>query len=117
MENCPDGQAYSTDGHNGKTIGSGVSVIEETPGSTPPAWTAGDALLLDFDGTLVEIAPRPDAVTVPLGLTDLLASLQERLQGALAIITGRLFSDIDVMLAPLSLSGVGLHGVEFRVPD
>ncbi|MFD0936055.1 trehalose-phosphatase, partial [Methylobacterium trifolii] len=47
------------------------------------------ALFLDFDGTLVEIAPRPDAVRVDPGLAPALERLRDRLGGALAIVTGR----------------------------
>jgi len=36
------------------------------------------SLFLDFDGTLVEIAPRPDAVAVEPALLRLLAALAER---------------------------------------
>ena len=41
------------------------------------------ALLLDVDGTLLDIAPGPESVVVPEGLPDLLSRLCDRLGGAL----------------------------------
>lgn len=73
------------------------------------------ALFLDFDGTLVDIAPTPDAVRVEPGLVDDLITLRERLGGALAIVTGRPVAQIDAFLAPAHLDAAGLHGVERRV--
>jgi trehalose 6-phosphate phosphatase len=73
------------------------------------------ALFLDFDGTLAEIAPRPDAVQVEPGLVEALERLSDRLGGALAIVTGRPVSVIDGFLAPSHLDAAGLHGVERRV--
>jgi trehalose 6-phosphate phosphatase len=73
------------------------------------------ALFLDFDGTLAEIAPRPDAVQVEPGLVDTLERLRGRLDGALAIVTGRPVAVIDGFLAPARLDAAGLHGVERRV--
>jgi trehalose 6-phosphate phosphatase len=73
------------------------------------------ALFLDFDGTLAEIAPRPDAVLVEPGLVETLERLRARLDGALAIVTGRPVSVIDGFLAPSRLDAAGLHGVERRV--
>ncbi|MCJ2097062.1 trehalose-phosphatase [Methylobacterium sp. J-072] len=73
------------------------------------------ALFLDFDGTLAEIAPRPDAVQVEPGLVETLERLRDRLGGALAIVTGRPVSVIDGFLAPSRLDTAGLHGVERRV--
>lgn len=55
----------------------------------PPLPGGQAALFLDLDGTLIEIAPRPDAVVVPPHLPPLLASLSARLGGAVAIVTGR----------------------------
>ncbi|EFH11745.1 trehalose-phosphatase [Pseudoroseomonas cervicalis ATCC 49957] len=57
--------------------------------SMPPLPPPHAALFLDLDGTLIEIAPRPDAVVVPLHLPGLLARLSDRLGGAVAIVTGR----------------------------
>lgn len=73
------------------------------------------ALFLDFDGTLVEIAPRPDAVVVPDGLGATLVRLRSRLEGALAIVTGRPIATIDDFLEPQRFDVAGLHGVERRL--
>ena len=73
------------------------------------------ALFLDFDGTLVEIAGRPDGVVVDPSLPGVLARLREQLGGALAIVTGRAISDVDGFLTGLGLDICGLHGLERRV--
>lgn len=76
------------------------------------------ALLLDFDGTLVEIAPRPDAVVVPASLPGLLARLAQRLEGALAIVSGRPLADLDRFLPAFPAALAGEHGGVFRMnPD
>lgn len=75
------------------------------------------ALLLDFDGTLVDIAPTPDAVHVPDDLCESLAQLLELTNGALAVVSGRPIRDIDAKFAPLRLPVVGGHGAEMRVRD
>lgn len=73
------------------------------------------ALFLDFDGTLVDIAPRPEAVQVEPGLVETLVTLRDRLGGALALVSGRPVSQLDGFLAPARLDAAGLHGVERRV--
>lgn len=84
------------------------------PGSEPRLGPGAWALFLDFDGTLVDLAPTPDAVTVPPGLPGLLRALKERLGGAVAIVTGRPLADVDAFLPGLELDGCGLHGLERR---
>ena len=76
--------------------------------------TENSALFVDFDGTLAEIAPRPDAVALPAGMVQLLATLHTRLGGALAVVSGRPIAQLDAFLAPLSLPAAGLHGAERR---
>jgi trehalose 6-phosphate phosphatase len=76
---------------------------------------SGFALFLDFDGTLVEIAPTPDEVVVKPGLPRLLVTLRDRFGGALAIVTGRPVSGIDHHLPDLDLDACGMHGLERRV--
>lgn len=72
------------------------------------------ALFLDFDGTLVDLAPQPDAVIVPQGLIGTLQSLNSYLGGALALISGRPIDQIDAYLQPLRLPAAGVHGIERR---
>lgn len=73
------------------------------------------ALFLDFDGTLVDIAPAPDAVVVPGELAPMLGRIADRLGGALAVLTGRPIADIDRFLAPLKPVAAGVHGSEVRL--
>jgi trehalose 6-phosphate phosphatase len=75
------------------------------------------ALFLDIDGTLIDIAPTPDAVVVPPGLAELLRSLLPLLDGAVALVSGRRLADIDRLFAPLQPAAAGQHGAEIRQPD
>ena len=77
--------------------------------------TDRSALFLDFDGTLVDIAPTPDAVVVAPELPGLLAGIGDWLGGAVAIVTGRPISGIDHFLPGLLLDACGMHGLERRV--
>lgn len=83
------------------------------PPIAPPIVPETAALFLDFDGTLVDIAPRPDAVVVPPGLPGLLTRLAARLGGALAIVSGRPLAELEGLLpAPLPMAGD--HGATLR---
>lgn len=73
-----------------------------------------DALFLDLDGTLIDIAPRPDEVHAPKDLINTLDALHRRLGGALAVISGRPIATIDAVLSPLRLPASGVHGAEIR---
>lgn len=73
------------------------------------------ALFLDFDGTLADIAPTPEAVSVEAGLPHTLHMLRAKLGGALAIISGRRIDSLDRFLAPFAFDAGGLHGLEIRV--
>lgn len=75
------------------------------------------ALFLDFDGTLVDIAERPEAVLVDPALPGQLRRLRERLGGAVAIVTGRALAAVDGFLPGIGLDICGLHGLERRVGD
>lgn len=73
------------------------------------------ALFLDFDGTLVDIAPTPDAVMVSPRIPALLGRFGDLLDGALAIVTGRPIADVERYLPGLSVDVCGMHGLERRV--
>lgn len=75
------------------------------------------ALFFDFDGTLVDIAPQPEAIIVPCGLVGTLSALNKYLAGALALISGRPIEQIDAFLQPLRLPVAGVHGAERRSAD
>jgi trehalose 6-phosphate phosphatase len=75
---------------------------------------AHDALFLDVDGTLLEIAATPQAVTVPAGLRNTLQTAVQRLDGALALISGRSIRELDVLFAPAVFPAAGQHGLERR---
>jgi trehalose 6-phosphate phosphatase len=72
------------------------------------------AFLLDFDGTLVDIAPSPDLVVVPADLPENLARLRARCGGALAIVTGRPIAQVDAFLGGDNYAVAGEHGTAVR---
>ena len=73
------------------------------------------AVLLDVDGTLLELAPTPREVWVPPGLAKTLHRLHKRTNGALALVSGRSINDIDLIFAPDQFPAVGGHGAEMRI--
>jgi len=84
--------------------------------SLPPAqpdW----AYFLDVDGTLIEIADRPDSVIVSNHVIDLLQGVREATGGACALVSGRSVAGLDQLFAPLRLPASGLHGAEWRGAD
>jgi trehalose-phosphatase len=89
------------------------------PGPTPPVRRIADhcAVFLDFDGTLTNIARRPDQVVVDGGLLYLLDDLYVATAGATALISGRSIEDLDTKLAPLRLPLAGIHGAQRRRAD
>jgi trehalose 6-phosphate phosphatase len=94
---------------NNACYGRKVTIPDLTPTSS--------ALFLDFDGTLTELAERPDAVIISSELPATLGRLHERLGGALAIVSGRAVAEIDHFLQPLILPVAGVHGAERRGSD
>lgn len=73
------------------------------------------ALLLDVDGTIIDIGPSPHEVHVPQALCRSLERLLERSGGALALVSGRPIRDLDRLFSPLTLPAIGGHGAEMRV--
>jgi trehalose 6-phosphate phosphatase len=100
-----------------------VAPIKTSPDSTEvprPALRsslAGHALYLDIDGTILDLAPSPEAVEVPVWMVPLLQRLSRKLDGAVAFVSGRPIAAIDLLFRPLTFPAVGVHGGEVRAPD
>lgn len=73
------------------------------------------ALLLDIDGTIIDLAATPSSVVVPRSLARSLQCLHAKTGGALALVSGRVVSDIDHLFAPLRLPAIGGHGAQMRI--
>src|ERR1700692_2083930 len=94
-----------------------------SPGKAWPKLAPGElaqrldefAVLLDIDGTLLELAPTPREVWVPPGLATTLNRLLEKTSGALALVSGRSLNDIDLIFAPEQFPAGGGHGAEMRL--
>src|SRR5687768_1758147 len=80
----------------------------------PPPPSRDWALFLDVDGTLLDLAPTPDAVYVPPGLVEDLGRMHDALGGAIALVSGRRIETLDVLFTPLRLPTIGLHGLQTR---
>lgn len=83
----------------------------------PPPLDRDSALFLDVDGTVIEIAPRPELVRVPPGLPGRLGRLAGQRDGAMALISGRKLADLDRLLQPWHGAAAGVHGAERRSAD
>ena len=73
------------------------------------------AVLLDVDGTLLDIAVTPPEVKVPARLRDALRAVRTQTNGATAFVSGRPLAELDRLFAPLKLAAVAGHGAELRV--
>ena len=96
-----------------------MSIQEITVGLPAPKPLRLDetALFLDLDGTLAPIAARPQDVRPDPRRTTLLERLARRLDGRLAVISGRTLSDIDRILEGCVTSVAAVHGLVMRGPD
>jgi trehalose 6-phosphate phosphatase len=73
------------------------------------------AMLLDVDGTILDVAETPESVVVPASLIRTLGELHARTGGSLALVSGRLIENLDDLFFPLELPSIGGHGVEMRI--
>ena len=84
--------------------------------AAPPPLGDDTALFLDFDGTLAPLQDDPDSVFLPPGGDEVLLSLAKRLNGALAVISGRDLTDLSRRV-PQGLWRFGNHGLRSAAPD
>jgi trehalose 6-phosphate phosphatase len=94
-----------------------MNAIDRMPITLPPpvADLRRWAILLDIDGSILDIAPSPRQVSVPRELRRTLVRLGELTDGAVALVSGRTINDIDLIFAPLRLAAIGVHGAEMRI--
>ncbi|MDA8233695.1 MAG: trehalose-phosphatase [Clostridia bacterium] len=73
-------------------------------------------LFLDYDGTLVPIAPTPDQAVPSMKTLRLLENLclQENLR--VAVVSGRPLGELEALLPVPGLILVGVHGAEVKIP-
>jgi trehalose 6-phosphate phosphatase len=79
-----------------------------------PLRLAETALFLDLDGTLAPIAERPQDVAPDPRRTSLLQKLAQRLDGRLAVVSGRTLADIDRILEGRVTAVAAVHGLVRR---
>lgn len=83
----------------------------------PPARLVRPALFLDMDGVLAPLAPTPSDVGPVARRTAVIAALDERLGGRVAILSGRTLAEIDRISGGAARSASGVHGLERRRHD
>jgi len=82
-----------------------------------PLSDQGASLLLDLDGTIAPIMPRPHDVVPSPARTALMRALRERFGGRLAIVSGRTIAEVDRVLQGAVVAVAGVHGLERRTAD
>src|SRR5713226_8240893 len=83
------------------------------PLGTVPRLPADSGFFLDIDGTLLDIAERPQLVRVDDHLGHLLGRIRDASGGALALISGRSVAEIDRLFGR-NFCAAGQHGAERR---
>jgi len=117
MKSCPSGGSFHRRAVEECMMIDPFFTPRLIPIAAPPEPKANWALFLDLDGTLLDIAPAPDRVVVPPDLVQDLTAASVALGGALALVSGRMLSEVDSLLAPLRLPGAGEHGADIRLPN
>ena len=102
--------AQSLEGHS---IASTAGIALPKP---PPGLLETATLFLDLDGALLDITDRPDETVADAATRSLLAALSHKLDGRLAIVSGRSLAQIDTIVGEIAmeLAVSGSHGCEHR---
>lgn len=95
------------------------ALLDETALPPPPVPSAGErwAMFLDVDGTLLEFADDPQAVSASAAMVILLQKLHDALDGALALVSGRTLAELDRLFHCPAWTLAGVHGLEVRLAD
>lgn len=95
-----------------------VTELDLRPNAPPaPLALANAALFLDLDGTLAPIAALPQDVAPDPRRTAILENLMGRLEGRLAVVSGRTLADIDRILEGRVPAVAAVHGLVLRGAD
>ena len=95
----------------------GADTAATLPAPPSAGADAGWALFLDVDGTLLDLVHHPDFVEIDARLHDDLARVRARLDGAVALLSGRPLVQLDALLDWNAYPAAGVHGAELRTPD
>lgn len=87
------------------------------PLSPPPALPGRPALFLDMDGVLAPITATPDEVGPEPRRRRMLLRLLDRLDGRVAVLSGRTIAEIDRICEGVVPCVAGVHGLERRGAD
>ncbi len=91
-----------------------MTALPPPPAALSPEETA---FFLDVDGTLTDIIPDPAKVRLTADARAVLQQLFHRSEGAVALVSGRSITQLDLITDPLRLPVVGVHGLETRLSD
>ncbi len=118
--------------HGGSEPSAGAPASIDRPAGSPPILSANELLrairqrenaggglwlFLDYDGTLVPIAPSPDQALSDPELLRLLAKLVSVPAFRVAILSGRPLASLQALLPIPGLILAGLYGIEIQMPD
>jgi trehalose 6-phosphate phosphatase len=95
----------------------GLAAVAAPHLAPPPSALVRPALFLDMDGVLAPLADTPDAVVPDARRTAVLRAVAARLNGRVAIISGRTIAEIDRIAEASTASASGVHGLERRGAD
>lgn len=91
-----------------------TAALPHPPGLAELLHERATAVFLDFDGTLVDLALTPGGIRVPPMLAGRLAELNSRMEGRLALVSGRGIEDLEAHLGSVRIACAGSHGAEIR---
>ena len=106
----PSARATVRDGAGGAVAALAAAVHERLAG-------APLLVLLDVDGTLAPIVPRPDQAVVPAATRRVVAALVRRPRTHVAVVSGRGAADAARVVGVAGVWVIGNHGAERVSPD
>lgn len=94
---------------------SSVSEVTASGLVSPPLPRDPLSVFLDLDGVLAPLAPTPDAVVPEAERSRIVRELIARMDGRVAIISGRTLEEIDRITDGEAQAASGIHGLEWRL--